>query len=247
MKTTAFETLVAPMSDHVGLIVKVADQTIFAHRARQLFPAASIIKLAILATLMDQEEDMAKPIRLASQGVVGGAGVLQELGSGTYSLRDVAALMISVSDNTAANLLIDYLGMATINDWLGRNGYHETGLNRRLMDVGALKQGRENTVSAAESERLLVHLLTRYPVVRSWFFNQQFRYKLPGVFDELDTAVKVANKTGEGPNIDHDVAWFETDSQVVTVAVLTAGIPGRQQALAFIQSIGQLIWQEMTQ
>ena len=46
---------------------------------------------------------------------VGGSGVLVHLGTPTLSIRDYAALMVTLSDNTATNVLIDRLGMDAIN------------------------------------------------------------------------------------------------------------------------------------
>ena len=45
---------------------------------------------------------------------VGGTGVLVEMGTPTLSIRDYAVLMVTLSDNTATNVLIDRLGMDEI-------------------------------------------------------------------------------------------------------------------------------------
>ena len=56
---------------------------------------------------------------------VGGTGVLVEMGTPTLSIRDYAVLMVTLSDNTATNVLIDRLGMDKIAarmQGLGLNG-----------------------------------------------------------------------------------------------------------------------------
>src|SRR4029078_12527970 len=76
-----------------------------------VFPTASTIKLAILYELFKQADeglidlDQVKP--LDRRHVVGGTGVLRELTAPTMALRDYAALMVVLSDNTATNVLID--------------------------------------------------------------------------------------------------------------------------------------------
>jgi beta-lactamase class A len=64
---------------------------------------------------------------------VGGSGLYHLLGDVKPSLRDLARAMISISDNTATNELIDYLGFETINDQAEQLGMAETQLRRRMM------------------------------------------------------------------------------------------------------------------
>lgn len=246
MKPADFERLIAPYADQVGLVVSEGETTISAHHVNEAFPAASIIKLAVLATLLADGTDFNAKIRFNDSAIVGGAGVVQQLSWREYSIRDLASLMISVSDNTAANILIDAVGMAHINAFLTENGYEQTHLNRLLMDTAPLSAGIDNWVSAQDAHRLLTQVLGSSNEVQSWFYNQQFRYKLPGLFDELETGVLVANKTGESTQIDHDVARFEYGNRIVTVAVLTKNFTNRGQALALLQDIGAVIWHDLT-
>lgn len=230
--------LVAPYDGLVAGCVWQQDDCIWATRQDVRFPAASTIKLAILATLLDQQPDLDQPVAMAASPKVGGAGVLQLLHSTTMPLRDVMALMISVSDNYATNLLIKLVTMPAVNQWLTAHGFHQTQLNRLLMDGTAAAAGRENQISAADAVGILRYLLRHHPVVLPWLLNQQFRYKLPASFDETTSTIQVANKTGEGPLIDHDVARFETATGQFDVAILTKGFEHRQDALTLLSSIG---------
>ena len=87
--------------------------------------SASMIKLLILAELMRQvseaELSLSQKITLTDSMRVGGDGILKVLASGhQFSLKELAKLMIVVSDNEATNILIDLLTMENINA-LGRN------------------------------------------------------------------------------------------------------------------------------
>jgi beta-lactamase class A len=103
--------------------------------------------------------------------VVGGSGVLKDLTAGRVrlTLRDAAMLMITVSDNTATNLLIDRLGAAAINQTSWNAGFGSTWLQGRLRrsrtrrsrttprDLGTLltRLARRQVVSRAPSNAML--------------------------------------------------------------------------------------------
>lgn len=89
------------------------------HREDDLFPLASVIKLPVLVTLYEEvragRAHLDERITYRAASKVPGSGVLQDLDDGlTFTLRDVATLMITVSDNTAAEMLTELLGKPRI-------------------------------------------------------------------------------------------------------------------------------------
>src|SRR5207302_3897033 len=60
------------------------------------------------------------------------------------TLSDLATMMVAVSDNSATNVLIDRVGMQNVNAMLDSLGLSHTRLRRKMMDLEAAKQGREN-------------------------------------------------------------------------------------------------------
>lgn len=110
---------------------------VVAYRADEEVQTASVIKVPILVELFSQ----AKENRLALEDVVAvteankveGSGILQNLGLGLkLTLRDVAMLMITLSDNTATNMLIDKVGIAPVNERMRRIGLKETTLYKKV-------------------------------------------------------------------------------------------------------------------
>lgn len=90
-----------------------------AHREEELFPLASVIKVPVLVTLYEEvragRAELGERVVYRSESKVPGSGVLQDLDDGlTLTLRDLAVLMMTVSDNTAAELLTERLGKARI-------------------------------------------------------------------------------------------------------------------------------------
>jgi beta-lactamase class A len=128
-------------------------------RPNEVFPIASSIKLAVLYELYRQADagrvDLGEVTRPPLPRVKG-AGVLPWLGdSVTLTWRDLAVLMISLSDNAATNLLIDRVGMAAVNARLDELGLSHTRLRRRMMDVEAAHRGEENVGTPGELRRLV--------------------------------------------------------------------------------------------
>lgn len=132
--------------------------------ADAVFPAASTIKVPVLLELyrrsQDGEIDLARPVPIDPQARVEGGGVLERWSEPypTLSARHLAVLMMDFSDNFAANLLIDLVGMDRVGRRLKSWGLRETLLRRKMMDVEAAHAGMENVSSPREMVLLLGRL-----------------------------------------------------------------------------------------
>jgi len=123
------------------------------------FRSASMIKVFILATAMEIVKDgnlsLDQPMTIDAYNKVGGAGILAGYATGTQlPMREVLRDMIIHSDNTATNMMIDLLGMDTINDYIKEKGYSDTILQRKMMDFN----GRENYTSAKDLGTFFMNL-----------------------------------------------------------------------------------------
>jgi len=125
----------------------------------ETFPTASTIKLAFVYELFKQAAEgkarLDEAITLDRGKAVGGSGVLIELGTPTLSIRDYAVLMVTLSDNTATNILIDRLGMEQIARRIHGLGLNATKLRRHMMDTAAARRGDENVSTPDDIARLL--------------------------------------------------------------------------------------------
>src|SRR2546425_787213 len=123
------EQTAAEFDGVMGLAVKdLTTGESFAVNAAMVFPQASSIKITVLMELLRQAQagklKLDDRVAIKQVQMVGGSGVLQFFGdaSSAISLRDLAVLMIVLSDNTATNILIDQVGMANVNDTLAHLG-----------------------------------------------------------------------------------------------------------------------------
>jgi hypothetical protein len=102
---------------------------------------ASTIKLPILCALFDLvaagKVRWDEKLTLHDADKISGSGVLHELSDGTQlTVRDVAHVMIVVSDNTATNLILDRITADAVNDYLDRIGLKITRSLRKVRGDG---------------------------------------------------------------------------------------------------------------
>ena len=123
------------------------------YNARETFPTASVIKLPVLITLMQQCEDgeasLDEPLMLRRADKLTGSGVLQHLTPGLMMpVRDWAFLMMNLSDNAATNVLIDYVGIEKVRLWLRQADYPDVHLHHKI-NFQALHQDQSHFGTAA--------------------------------------------------------------------------------------------------
>lgn len=218
------------------------------HAARP-FPAASLIKLPILAAFFRQVEagalDLAQIVTIPGAQVVGGSGVIQFMPEPhLFSLAALAALMITVSDNTAANALIDRLGMDYVNATCRWLGMRQTVLARRMMDLAQIARGVDNLTTPDDMATFFRTLLTNSkftPHSSDAMFKilggQQLNSKLPPILPE---ALQICHKTGELPGAEHDAGVLFGNGQALIVVILTAGLIDNQDGVHLCRQV----WQE---
>ena len=101
------------------------------------FEAASTIKTYILACLFDQIEkgqaSLDEVLTYKKEHYINGSGLMRDMSFGaTFTVKDAAMLMIIVSDNIATNMMIDYLGLDTINACIQALGCKDTILHNPI-------------------------------------------------------------------------------------------------------------------
>jgi beta-lactamase class A len=134
-------------------------------------------------------------------------------GTTQLTLKDLATMMVAVSDNSATNVLIDRVGMANVEAFLDRQGLHQTRLRRKMLDLRAAAQGRENVSTPREMMTLLERLYRGQVLSEPWrdeFFRMLSTHKTGYLSRDLPDALRVANKPG----------WLDgvrNDSGVVTM------------------------------
>ncbi|AFY62102.1 serine hydrolase [Synechococcus sp. PCC 6312] len=191
----------------------------------QIVAAASTIKIPVLVALfqaLDRGEiTLAEPLTMRPDLIAGEAGTMQYQKPGTkFSTLETAELMISISDNTATNMLIDRLGGATIlNDQFVQWGLEHTVIRNPLPDM----EGTNTT-----SPKDLAILMAR--IAQGDLVSQTSREKLLGIMRTTVTNTLLPQGLGPGAKIAHktgDIGTFVGDAGLIEM-------PNGQQYVAGI-------------
>jgi len=126
------------------------------------FPTASMIKIVILFELVRAcargQAQMWERITLRAQDKTIGSGLMADFDEGTsLTLRDLAVMMMGISDNTATNMLIDRLGIGAVNQACREAGMLHTEL-RGKVDFDRIRESSSNLAVSTPAD--FVHFLT---------------------------------------------------------------------------------------
>ncbi|MER7459990.1 serine hydrolase [Micromonospora sp. NPDC126480] len=203
--------------------------------------AASVIKLWILVELLRRVDcgqvSLDDGVLVTPADVVGGTGQLQfETFPQVVTLYRLAEYMIIYSDNTAANVLIDYLGgFAPVNALIDSMNQRATILARKMLDTEAARRGEENFTSPDDVISLLgavwdadILAPPSRDLMIGFMRRQTLNTKIPAA---LPPGVPAAHKTGELDDVSHDVGYYLIPGTEVAVAFLTSGPPATGDAV----------------
>lgn len=215
-------------SGHFGLATQRVDTVEpLLYHADDLFPLASVIKLVVLAEYLAQAADgQLNPnqrITLKPEDQEDGSGVLKDLQPGLQlTLQDIATLSITVSDNIAANLLIEQVGgLARVNARLQALDMNSTTMGRSFIFDSAA----DNTGTPADFLRLLLKVAQGglvNPTISQQMLEimgrQQYLDYIPRYLPfhpfateyGLPQAVTIANKVGMLHGVVNDAALIST-------------------------------------
>ncbi|GAC1400170.1 MAG: serine hydrolase [Ktedonobacteraceae bacterium] len=223
------------------------------------FPAASLAKVPILVEIARQVEFglLAWDTRytVPREAHAASNGVLADLSPNLRpTLRDLAYLMIAISDNTASNLLLDLIGMEAVNVTMHQLGLHETHIERHFMDSVARLAGRENWTTAGDIALLLslfcADLLPGRDEMLRMLLRQNDNSTLPASWDE---AIPYAHKTGELAGIIHDAGVLyppypqPSTNEPLIIVVMTADQRDVALTRYSLARIGRIILDVVTQ
>ena len=203
---------------------------------------ASVIKLPIMIETFYQVKEgkhrLDERLTVTKENQVPGSGVLTLMQPGLQpSLLDAVTLMIAISDNTAANLVIDDIGIPAVNARMELMGLKKTHLFKKVFMPYSgpvadqdRKFGLGRTTPremAAAMESVWRCDLGDKPLcaqMLSILHNQFYRESIPRYLEEIDTSEnesKIGNKSGAVDGVRNDVALIETNAGPIVISVFT--------------------------
>ncbi len=217
---------------------------------------AGCMKLPIAVSVIKYVEDgnasFLDKIKIEEEDKVYGTGILHEFDNREYTMFELLVAMLIQSDNTAANKLIDMVGMDRINDDIIAQGLKNTKLNRRTSDERAAGNGIENITSALDLSRIWKHLYDgRFLSEKNSMMlvdilqRQQMKNKL-ALYIPDDLKYEISSKTGDKTSVENDTALIRTEKGSFTFTVLSMGIPNSVYGTVTLAKSGKMMWDSIT-
>jgi beta-lactamase class A len=181
---------------------------------------------------------LTQPVALTKENQVGGSGILAIMDPGlTLKLKDTITLMMTLSDNTATNMMIDTVGLKPTNDMLAAMGLKNTYFYKKVFKPadGPMPEDQKTfglgKTTAEEISRLMESIyrcdlgdsdlcLQMITIMR----NQQYRAMLPRYLERPDTSETlsaIADKIGALDDVRNDVALVYTQHGPVIISIFT--------------------------
>lgn len=207
----------------------------FSHNGTRRFVAASTVKIAILIELFRRVDsgslDLATRHTLTEEDKTNGSGVMLHLKPGAVlTLADLAYLMMSISDNTATNLLIDTVGgMDKVNACMRGLGMATSLLGRKMRGRPPLPGEQESWAVPDEYAVMVAAILENRAAspdscaqMVALLEKQQNDRRIARYLPRTDRP-RWGSKTGTLPGVVNDVGFVMTPRGPVVLAVFCEG------------------------
>lgn len=226
----------------------------FSCEGTRAVPSASTIKILILAELLRQVEagklSLGQEVLIRKEDWTGGDGILKELEPGhSFTLKELATLMIIVSDNLATNRLIGLVGMENVNA-LGKSlGLTAAHLGRKMMDSAAKERGEDNWICADDLGLLFrkIYEGTLVSPAASALMLDILKRQQQGerLQRYLPEGVPLAHKCGDLTGVENDGGIFLLPEKPYILVVLTSQMPDSLTGKRTIGKISRQVWEWM--
>lgn len=260
---------VASFSGKAGVAVKsLTAQAAFELNADEIFPTASMIKIPILVELFRQRDEglfsLEARLTLKDSDKVGGSGILNNLGAGLQlNIEDLAVLMIALSDNTATNMIIDLLGIESINRTIKKSGMTQTELRNKINFELIAKSNDNLAVGAARDFVTLLEHLSNHTILtlesceaiirimRNQKYMERIRRYLP--YNPYAETYKeeqefwIASKTGGLKGVRCESALIKTPKSKYAISIMTkdcqdAKYTSDNEGVVFIARVSKMVY-----
>jgi len=236
--------------ENLGISFFDAETTIqWSYNADHYFHAASTMKLAVLLGVFRQvdrgELQLEAPVHVRNRftSIVNQEPFMLDLGRDadpdvyghlgkTLTVRELAYWMITKSSNLATNLLVEVVGIPSIQQALDELEIDGVKVLRGVEDSRAFEAGLNNEVTANGLLKLLrliaegkAYSQKSCDDMLEIMLDQQYRSGIPA---GLPKAARVAHKTGNISTVHHDAGIVYLDGRKPYVLVILTQFPAEQ-------------------
>jgi beta-lactamase class A len=219
----------------IGVAAISAGGERFSYNGDRRFVAASTVKIAIMIELFRQidagRESLGVSHILRPGDKANGSGIIAHLHEGiAFTLGDLVYLMMSISDNSATNILIDRLGIDKINATMRDLGMKGSTLGRKMHGGHLGADEQENWAVPNDYAAVVAALLedrAASPASCSQMLalmeKQQNDRRIARYLRKADRP-RWGSKTGSLPGVVNDVGFVMTSGGPLILAVFCGSL-----------------------
>jgi beta-lactamase class A len=223
------------------------------YNMNEVMPAASTIKIPIMVEVFRQMEagnfDLNRRVELLAGDRDWGSGDIADSPVGsTFPVSTLLTQMITVSDNTAANMLIRLVGRRNINKTMARLGLRHTHLADYIRTAEWSVRTNLRT-TPADMVKLLTEM-AKNKLIDKWSSQQMIaileHQEINTLLPEPLPQIPIAHKTGSFDDTLNDVGIVYAEQPYV-IAVLTTDLPSLGAGRQFIHRISRVTYTHFIQ
>lgn len=214
--------------------------------------AAGCMKLPIAISLVKAVEEARfsylDKIKIETKDKVYGTGIIHEFNEREYTIFELLVAMLIQSDNTAANKIIDLVGMDKINKYIKEMGLRNTTLNRKTTDERTANTDLENITSAYDLSKMWKHLYNgtflnreNSTMIIDILRRQQIKNKL-ALYIPDDLKYDISSKTGDKKGVENDTELIQLSKGNFAFTVLSMDIPNSVYGTVTLAKCGKMMW-----
>jgi beta-lactamase class A len=220
----------------VGATIIAPNADSFEYNGDRRFKAASTVKIPIMIEIFRQIEAGKRSLddryTLHDNAKAPGSGILLHLHDGIeLTVYDLLYLMISISDNTATNILIDMAGMDAVNNVMRELGMTNSTLGRKMLNRAAQGEEHENWATSNDYATVVQAVLDDRAAspdsckqMIALLEKQQNRRRISRHLPE-DEKIRWGTKTGSIKGVTNDAGFIMANGQTLIVSVYCEGFP----------------------
>lgn len=246
------EQLVSQQSTkNISYVIEHEDEVI-QYQENKIYRSASVIKIPLCLAALKKAHEAGRNDLMLVKDKVDGSGVLYSLNDvEVLPVRDVVVLAMIVSDNTASNMLMDYVGFDKLAEWFKEWDINDSALERHFMDMSGDTSKMYNIATAKDMMTALNLVYEENDFIpqevredmQKHMRDSQFNDRVGGALNDGgdEDHITVSNKTGTINNLEHDIGVFQSKNKTVKFSVLSSEWNSNLEARHFLNDFGKVL------
>ena len=232
------EKIVQTAEEHgtVGVTIIAPDGERWSHNGSRQFKAASCVKIPLMVEIYRQvdrgERKLDDTFVLRDSEKAVGSGVMLHLHDGIeMTVNDLLYLMISISDNTATNVLIDMAGMENVNAVMRELEMTGSNLGRKMKGRPAIEGETENLATSDDYVTIVEAILDGRAAsaesceAMTAMLEKQANTRRISRYLPEDESIRWGTKTGSIKGVTNDAGFVMVGDRRLVIAVFCENLP----------------------